>query len=258
VRVIAADIGNSNYHGLNLRVEKRYSNGLQFQANYTFSKFIDDVGSRNELAGYPGANAFANYFNRQADRGLSGNDIRHRFIWSSIYELPVGRGRRLSPKSGVLNAVAGGWSLALIAELRTGSPLSVIELTNNTNSFSDGVRPNVVGDPNLSGDRSRGQKVAQWFNTGAFAAPAAYTFGNAGRTVGEGPGAINLDTSILKDFPVTEHSRLQFRVEALNFINNPNFANPDTRRGSPTFGKITSLASGNQARIIQLGLHLKF
>ena len=248
VRVIAADIGNSNYHGLNLRVEKRYSNGLQFQANYTFSKFVDDLTSRNELAGYPGRNAFANYYDRRADRGLSGNDIRHRFIWSSIYQLPFGGGRRL----------VGGWSLALIGELRTGSPLSVIELVNNTNSFSDGVRPNVVGSPTLSGGRPRGAEVSQWFNVKAFATPAPYTFGNAGRTVGEGPGAISLDASLLKDSKVAERARLQFRVESLNFINNPNFAAPDTRQGSPTFGRITSLIAGNQARIIQLGLHLKF
>jgi hypothetical protein len=204
--------------------------------------------SRNELAGYPGTDAFANYYDRHSDRGLSGNDIRHRFIWSSIYELPFGHGRRY----------LGGWSVALIGELRTGSPLSVVELVNNTNSFSDRVRPNVVGSSNLPGGRSRGSELAQWFNVNAFAAPAAYTFGDAGRTVGEGPGAISLDASILKDFAVTEWARRQFRVESLNFVNNPNFANPDTRQGSPTFGRITSLIAGNQSRIIQLGLHFKF
>jgi hypothetical protein len=248
VRVIAADIGNSSYHGLNLRIQKRYSRGLQFQANYTFSKFIDDLTSRNELAAYPGTDAFADYYNRRADRGLSGNDIRHRFIWSSIYELPAWKRRRY----------LGGWSVGLIGEVRTGSPLSVIELVNNTNSFSDGVRPNVVGSPNLPRGRSRGAELAQWFNVNAFAVPAPYTFGNASRTVGEGPGAISLDASLLKDFSITERSRLQFRVESLNFINNPNFANPDTRQGSATFGKITSLIAGNQSRIIQLGLHWKF
>jgi hypothetical protein len=147
----------------------------------------------------------------------------------------------------------------LIAEVRTGTPLSPVELTNNTNSFSDGVRPNVVGDPNsLSGSRSTAQKLAQWFNVNAFAAPAAYTFGNAGRTFGTGPGATNFDGSILKDFRVIEGHTLQFRLEALNFLNHANFANPNTQRGTATFGQITSLVGGNQACIFQLGLHYKF
>jgi outer membrane receptor protein involved in Fe transport len=241
VSIIAADIGKSNYHGLNIGVEKRYSNGLQFKGNYTYSKFIDNIDSRNELANYPGTNSFTNYYNQSSDRGLSGNDIRNRFVFSSIYALPIRHG------------IWGGWSASLISELRSGTPLSPIELANNTNSFSDGVRPNIVGNPNLSSP-----SLAQWFNTSAFAVPAPYTFGNAGRTFGEGPGAINMDASILKDFTIRERTVFQFRVEALNFLNHANFANPDTRQGSPTFGQINSLVSGNQSRIIQLGLHLKF
>jgi hypothetical protein len=258
VSIIAADVGKSNYHGVNFGVDKRYSNGLLFKANYTYSKFIDNVASRNELAGFPGTGAFTDYYNQASDRGLSGNDIRHRFIWSSIYELPFGHGRRFPASSTILNAAIGGWSAGFIAELRSGTPLSAIELTNNTSSFSDGVRPNVVGDPNLSTDRPLSQKLAQWFNTSAFAAPGRYTFGNAGRTFGEGPGAVNLDASVLKDFSVTEQSVLQIRVEALNVLNHANFANPDTRRGSATFGQVTSLVSGNQGRLLQLGLHFKF
>lgn len=258
VTVISSDIGNSNYHGVNLSIQKRYSNGLQFQANYTFSKQIDDLESRNELAGFPGTNAFADYYNRRGDRGLSGNDIRHRFIWSSVYELPVGSGRRFRPGLPVLKTLAGGWSVGAIAEFRSGTPLSAMELTNNTGSFSDGVRPNVIGDPNaLPGGRSKGEQLLEWFNVNAFGAPAAYTFGNAGRSFGEGPGAISVDTSLLKDFSIRERIVLQFRAEGLNILNHANFANPDTRRGSATFGQITSLVSGNQARIFQLGLHLQ-
>lgn len=258
VSIIAADVGASNYHGVNFDAEKRYSNGLLFKANYTYSKFIDNVAARNELAGFPGTGAFTNYYNQASDRGLSGNDVRHRFVWSSLYELPFGTGRRFRAASKLLNAAAGGWSTGLIAELRSGTPLSAIELTNKTNSFSDGVRPNVTGDPNLASGRPLGQQLAEWFNANAFVAPAPYTFGNAGRTFGEGPGAVNLDGSLLRDIRILENHVLQFRVEALNFLNHANFANPDTRRGSATFGQITSLAAGNQARIFQLGLHYAF
>jgi Carboxypeptidase regulatory-like domain/TonB dependent receptor len=259
VSIISDDIGNSNYHGVNIGVEKRYSKGLQFRGNYTFAKQIDDLDSRNELAAFPGTNAFANFYNRSADRGLSGNDIRHRFVLSSVYDLPFGHGRRFASKNGLVDTVAGGWSLGVIAELRSGTPLSAVELNNNTGSFSDGVRPNVVGDAgSLSSSRSKAAQLAEWFNVNAFAAPAQYTFGNAGRSFGEGPGAISVDTSLLKDFKITERGTLQFRAEGLNILNHANFANPDTRQGSPTFGQVTSLVSGNQARILQLGIHLQF
>jgi len=258
VQVIAADIGNSNYNALNLGINKRYSEGLSLTANYTYSQFIDNVDARNELADYPGVNAFTNYYDQRADKGRSGNDITHRFVLGSIYDLPVGVGRPYVPKSAVASQVLGGWTVGLIAEVRSGTPLSPIELTNDTFSFSDGVRPDVVGNPNLSGSRLLSQRLAEWFNVNAFSVPGPFTFGNAGRTFGEGPGAISVDGSLLKHFNVREKAALEFRAEVLNFLNHPSFANPDTRQGSSTFGQITSLVQGNQSRIIQLGLHLRF
>jgi hypothetical protein len=219
---------------------------------------LDTTDSRNELAAYPGIDAFTNYYNQASDKGLSGNDIRNRLVFSSVYELPVGTGKRFQPGGKLLNGLIGGWSLGVISELRTGTPLSPVELNNLTNSFSDGVRPNVVGNPGLPGGRPLGKQLLEWFNVSAFAAPAAYTFGDAGRTFGEGPGSISLDTSLLKDFPIRERVKLQFRLEVLNALNHPSFANPNTQQGSPTFGQITSLVAGNQARIFQLGAHLKF
>ncbi len=262
VRLLAAEIGSSKYYGFNLHVEKRASNGLSIQGNYTFSRFEDNVPGRDEL-GDPGGslsfyNTYLNMYNRRADWGLSGNDIKHRFIASVIYELPYGKGKAHAPANAFLNQVAGGWSLAYIGELHSGSPYGVMEAVNLTNSFSDGNRPNVVGDPTISGSRSRAQQIAEWFNVNAFAAPAKYTFGNAGRTAGYGPGVISMDLSMLKDFTFRERHAIQFRVEALNFINNPNFALPNVQQGSASFGRITSLIPGNQSRILQLGLHYKF
>lgn len=242
---IAQPLGNSNYHAVNLKVDKRYARGLQFQANYTTSRGIDDVESRGELGGNPGS-ALANVYNRRADRGLSGNSIKHRLISSVVYEVP-------SPW-----AALKGWTIGYIGEFRTGPPIGVNEQVNNTNSFSPANRPNVVGDPKITGSRPRAQQLDAWFNTAAFAAPALYTFGNAGRTTGYGPGAIAMDLSIMKDFKFAERYNVQFRSEMLNFINNPNFNVPNLSRGQAVFGKITSLIDGNQARIIQFGLHFKF
>ena len=261
VSIIAPDIGISNYNGVNVGLKKQYSRGLTFQANYTYSKMLDNVDSRNEIANFPTENgavttgAFANLYNQKANYGLSGSDIRHRFIVSSTYELPFGKGKLLHTDSNALNHVIGGWTLGVINELHTGSPLEAVELTNLTNSFSENNRPNVVGNPNQV---PGGRNLHEWFNTAAFSAPAPFTFGNSGRTFGSGPGFIGLDASLLKDLQISERVVTQFRVEALNLLNHPNFANPDTREGSPTFGQITSLALGNQSRILQLGLHVKF
>jgi hypothetical protein len=253
VQILANNIGASKYDGLSAGIEKRYSAGVSFKANYTFSKLLDNVDARNELAGYPGTDAFTNYYNQAGDWGRSGNDIRHRFVFSTVYDLPFGQTRHFHIPNKAADFLGGGWSVTAITELRSGTALSPVMLTNTTNSFSDGERPNVVGNPSLSNPT-----IAQWFNTAAFAAPAAYVFGDAGRTFGNGPGSVTLDSSLLKDFRFAERVTAQFRVEALNALNHPVFANPNTQFGSATFGQITSLVSGNQSRILQLGLHMQF
>jgi hypothetical protein len=207
------------------------------------------------LAGFPGDNSFTDYYHPKAMWGLSGNDLRHRLIVSGLYDLPFGYGKEFAKNSAVLNEIIGGWSFGTIAELHTGTPLSVVDAVNNTGSFSDGVRPNLVGNPVL--DTSLRTKT-EWFNTAAFQQNPAYTFGDAPRTFGTGPGTVQVDASLLKNFRVHEAANLQFRVEALNVLNHPNWANPNTTFGSPLFGKVTSLQSGNQSRIVQLGLHFTF
>jgi len=259
VALDSADIGSSSYNGVNIGIDKRYSKGLQFRANYTFSKFFDNLDAASELAAYPGTNSFTDYYSPQDRRGLSGNDIRHRLVGGVVYDLPVGDGNAWTPQSHWLNELVAGWSTGIIGELHSGTPLSPVELTNNTGSYSDGVRPNVVGNPNdLSSSRPRSSRLAEWFDTSAFQSPAKYTFGNASRTFGEGPGLISLDASLLKNFKVGERLGVQFRTEALNVLNHANFANPNTQNGSATFGQITSLATGTQSRVLQFALHLQY
>ncbi len=253
VRVIAPTIGNSNYHGLNLRIDKRFSRGLQFNANYTWSKSIDDVESRDEIGGNAGDNAFANQYDRRADRGLSGNHIAHRFIGSATWNLPLRSDRR------AIQHAIGGWSASAIYEARTGSPFGVIE--NNAAAIyptAVTVRSSAVS-PYAQNANWRDNVLSEpFFQTASFVAPAQYTFGNLGRTVAIGPGAIIADLAVLKSVQIREQQRLQFRVEMLNFLNHANFALPNQSRGVANFGRISALANGNQARIIQLGLHYKF
>jgi hypothetical protein len=141
------------------------------------------------------------YYARQLDKSLSGNDIRHRWVSSGVYELPVGRGRPLNISSRPLDLAFGGWSVGTIVEMRSGLAMGVTEQTNRLNAFSPSQRPDVVGDWKLPANRSRHELINQWFNTAAFAFPGNGVLGNAGRAFMTGPGSIGVDISMLEGFP---------------------------------------------------------
>jgi hypothetical protein len=260
VQNLYPDIGQSRYNGINIGVQKRYSHGFQYQLNYTYSKFIDNEESRSELAGYPGIDTYTDYYNPKDRFGLSGNDVRNRLIANGVLELPFGRGKLVNVQSGWLNEVVGGWSISGLAEIHSGTALSVIDATNNTGSYSDGVRPNLTGNPNgLSKSRSRAAKTAEWFNTSAFTQNAAYTFGNAPRTFGRGPDLVTADLTLLKRVAIHEQQGIEFRLEDFNAFNHANLGNPNTVFGNANFGKISTLQSGTTgSRTLQLAAHYTF
>lgn len=242
--------GNSNYHGMNLKVEKRFSQGLNFLANYTFSKFIDDVGSGQENG--QAASGIQNVYNRGDEMALSGNDVRNRFVFSSVYELPLGRGRRWWSQ-GAPAILLGGWNIGAIVTLQDGSPVGLVTQVNTTNAFNPGAqRVDILRDPSLP---EAERNVQRWFDTTAVAAPPQFAFGNAGRTVLTGPGLAKLDLSLLKNFALSERFNVQFRGEAFNAMNRANFEDPGNALGSPNFGVISA---SRDARSIQLGLKLSF
>lgn len=247
--------GSSSYHALNLKVERRYSNGFNLLANYTYSKFLDNIEGGNEFAGGEG-NGYTHPELRALDKSYSGNDLRHRIIGSSVYELPIGKGRRVDIKNSVLDAVVGGWSLGMIAELHSGAPWGAIEQTNLSNTFAGTPRPNLTCDPVIDGGRSRNDYLNQWFNTSCFAAPGTSNFGNAARNLGVGPKQINIDSSVNKRWNFTERYRLLFRTDFYNVPNRPNFAVPAAVRGRGDFGRITS--TRGTGRQIQMSLRLEF
>ena len=242
--------GNSTYHSLNVKVEKRFSHGLNFLANYTWAKFIDDVNAAQEIGQVGGG--IQNLYDRRAEKALAGNDVRHRFVLSSVYELPVGKGRRwLSHGFGAM--VLGGWNVGAIALLQAGSPYGLVTQTNNTNAFTPGSqRVNVLRDPALPASE---RSVERYFDTTAVAAPAPYTFGNSGRALLTGPGIRNLDMSLLKNHRFRENANVQFRVESLNILNHANFEEPGRALGSAGFGVISA---ARDPRILQLGLRFEF
>lgn len=172
-------------------------------------------------------------------------------MWSSVYELPFGKGRPFW-NQGKAAAIFGGWNVGAIVTLQAGSPVGLTVQNNNTNAFSGPLRVNVLRTPELpKGERT----VERWFDTSAVAAPPALTFGNSSRALLTGPGVANWDMSLLKNTSLGESVNLQFRAESFNVFNRANFEEPGRALGAPGFGVI-SIARA--ARTMQLGLKLTF
>ena len=247
---------NSNYNALQARFQQRLSRGFTALASYTWSKSIDDASNFFSSAGDP--NFPQNSYNVAAERGRSNFDVRHRLSVSYSYALPFGKGRQYLADDGWVSTVLSGWETYGIVTLQSGRPFTVALLSEIDNSgtgrsilgFGANDRPNLVGNPEASGGTT-----LQWFNTGAFAFPAPGTFGNAGRNILDGPGFQSVNASLVKNTALTERVNLQFRAEAFNLFNHPNFNLPDNFLGSPTFGRITS---ARDPRHIQFGLKLLF
>ena len=241
---------NSNYNALQMRFQQRLTRGFSALASYTWSKSIDDASNFFSSAGDP--NFPQNSYDVAAERGRSNFDVTHRLSVSYSYALPFRHAEGLAGK------VINGWETFGIVQLQTGRPFTVALLPELDNSgtgrsilgFGANDRPNVAGNPELSNPTT-----SEWFNTAAFAFPAPGTFGNAGRNILEGPGFESVNVSLVKNTNFTETVKLQFRAEAFNLFNHPNFNLPDNFLGSPTFGRITS---ARDPRHIQFGLKLLF
>jgi outer membrane receptor protein involved in Fe transport len=253
VTIESPTLGVSNYYGAMVHLEKRYSSGLNFGASYTFSKFLDNTDEAGAALGNPNSiSPYSNYYDRRADYGPSANDITHRLVLNGIYELPFGTGRRWL-SGNPLRFVVGGWSLGSVFTLQSGPAFSVITQTNTCDCFSAGSqRPNVSSNPALSsGQRS----VGEWFNVDAFSQPATFQFGNAGSGILRGPGLVNLDVSLLRNFRIKEHATLELRGEFFNALNHTNLGISGQTYGTSTFGVISA---AGPARQIEVGARFAF
>ncbi len=225
---IDLDIGKSIYHGFTIKSEKRFGTGLGFLASYTWSKCIDTgaLGSRYDGADSSGRNPL----DTNANRGLCGNDERHRAVASFIYNLPFGR-----HLSGFANTAFANWRIEGILSLESGQPFNVLLPNDNSNTGRLQDFPDLVPgqDPN-DGPRT----ATRWFNVNAFKTAAPFTFGNAGRNITIGPPFKSLDFTLGKNFKLTERQTLEFRAEAFNIVNHTNFLQPGRVFGTPTFGVI--------------------
>lgn len=248
------DFGWSDYNSLQVKLTKRVSQNLNFLANYTYSHALDNGPAPFDL-GHINSDNPQNPYDLNAEIASSDFDVRHSFNLSGLYHLPFGHGQRFFGSWGhPEELVLGGWQFNGILGMRTGTPVNVT--TASSIQACPGMRPNLVGDPTLS----KGQRtLAEYFNTAAFAAPTGGQCipGDTPRNLLTGPGFVNADLSLFKDFAITEKTRLQTRFEFFNATNTPHFANPNADLGTTTtFGSITR-TTGNM-RIIQAAVKLLF
>lgn len=246
--------GNSSYHSAQIKIQRRMSHGLNFLSSYTWSKSID-IQSAAHGSAQPGE-GIQNGLNFGADRAASDFDLRHNFVFSGIYELPFGEGKRISSgHSGFDRYFLGGWKIDGILSLHTGFPFNLYVPYDNANTGSGTLgsteRPSLVGQLHPSGFKP---SLSAWFNTSAVAA-IPYTYGNLGRNVLRQDGLKNIDFSISKETRIRENQRIEFRSEFFNLFNHPNFGPPDGNISDPTFGQV--LSAGNP-RFIQFGLKYVF
>jgi hypothetical protein len=264
-------IGRSAYDSLLLRVEKRLSYGLNFLANYTWSKNleINGTGGSSAFSQNGGTTFPVDSWNLKNEKAVGTLDVPHVFIASFGYELPFGPGKLWLAARGPLGYFFGGWQINGIFSRRSGFTTDIrssrIPAANQlfaTINMPDRVAGQSIYLPN------RG--VDGWFNPAAFSNPGTVTsstgvpitlFGNAQRRIGRGPRASNLDFSLFKNFPIKERFNLQFRAEAFNLSNTPTFLLPGATNsaltiGNANFGRLSS--SSATGRQVQFGLKLLF
>ncbi|MFN0105787.1 MAG: carboxypeptidase regulatory-like domain-containing protein [Bryobacteraceae bacterium] len=246
---------NSNYNAVQIKVEKRMSKGLSLLASYVFSKTISDARGGAD-AGGTAPNAVQDFKNLRAEKSLADEHFPHRFVMSSNYDLPWGRGRALGgsmPKWADL--LVGQWAVGGILTFNSGRLVNIGVQGDPPNvGTAAAARPNVVPgqNPNLSSDR---RSLARWFNTDTFVRQPAFTFGDAGRNLVTAPGLRNLDLALYKVFRVDEKRYFQLRGEFFNASNTPAFGAPGAQLGLATFGLVNSAAD---ARIVQIAAKFYF
>ncbi|HSE98436.1 MAG TPA: carboxypeptidase-like regulatory domain-containing protein [Blastocatellia bacterium] len=245
------------YHSLTLRFEHRLNRGLSFNSFYTISKAIDTSSSTAETGG--SATIAQDSYNQRAEKGLAAFDVRHRFVTSFIYELPIGRGHNFAG-SGTLGRILEGWQIGGILTLQSGQPFTPQLLNGLSGTLAAVDRPDRIRDGNLPSDQ---REPDRWFDTEAFVFPplffdalGPYSIpGNAGRNILTGPGFSNFDFNTQKLIRLTEQQSLQFRWEVFNLTNHPNFNLPGRLFGTPNFGRISS---AKNARLMQFSLRYSF
>jgi hypothetical protein len=246
--------GNSVYHALQTKVEKRFSRGHMFLLSHSWAKAIDDSDS-TQLSTTSGTGNLQDQYNLRGERSRSFQDVRHRLVFSYIYELPFGRGRTfLNGASSNVNRLVGGWQINGITFYQSGRAFTIASAFDHSNTGSSNIRPDATA---ISPDLPSNERSPQRFiNAAAFATPAGFAFGNTGRNVGTGPSQTNFDFSVFKEVALDGEGRrkAQVRGEFFNVLNTPQFQIPNRTFNTPQFGTITETINDN--RDVQLAVRI--
>ena len=240
-------MNSSTYHGMTLKLDRRFASGFQILGVYTYGKSLDYGGSVASGGGSSGGPQTVTCI--RCGRGASGFDVKHRAVINGLYDLPFGKGRKVGIENAIVDAIAGGWQLGGIVTATTGRPFNV-GLQNGVNNGAPSW-PDRIGDGRLDNP-----DPYYWFDASAFKAPAPNNYGNVARGVLYSPGVVNIDMSVVKTFRITEKVGFNFRFEAFNLFNTPYFGFPNASIGSPTVGRITSTVGDN--RSLQLSGRINF
>jgi hypothetical protein len=260
--LLFGDVGKTSYDSLQIKAEtKTPKYGLYALFSYTYSKTYD-----NGLSDGLGSLLSAPYFPlpnwNKLDWGLSQINLDNNFTGSIIYDLPIGRGKKFGNDwSGVANTLLGNWQLTLIEKITSGFGVPLIDSNNQSNVFFNaGGNGNNYNRPDqVSGcdPYAANHGANQWINPACFVAPAKGLLGDANRVPVTGPGFVNTDFSVIKQFALPrEGMGLNFRAEFFNLFNHPQFGSPVADISAPGFGSVNSTV--NNPRLVQFGLKLTF
>lgn len=280
--------GQSFYNAFKGELQRRFTNGIQFSASYTYSKLITDAAS-DLYGGSPLTGVLQNPDDRRSLRSLSPDDVPHSFVFSYLLELPFGKGKKFLNQGGILDRIVGGWQVSGIQRYRSGTPITVF-IAGGRRDFLDllgiagNLRPNLTGQPFYANNSvvPGADATFRYINAGAFSAPppfagtsaaigsaeyAAY-YANPLRFLGTAAPTFNglrtkpfltEDLSILKKTRITETTAFEFRVEFFNLLNRSRPAGPDANFDNlGNFGNSGYFSDINQPRRIQLGARFIF
>lgn len=249
--------GNQRYDALQATLQKRFSHGLQYQVAYTYSKCMtNSSGYYGSWGGQalPTSPYWQNLYDERAEWGPCYYDVTHTLTSYAVYELPVGKGKRIGDNwNAVARGVLGNWQVSPILTLHGGFPIT-IAAGDASGTNSRGPRANCIGPAQHFGRRNHPSGGFQWFDAAAFGPPNPGTFGTCGVGTVRGPGLTTLDLGVQKEFPIDEKRRIQFRAEFLNFTNTPILNAPFFAVGAD-LGRVNS---SQGPRNIQFGLKIYY
>lgn len=245
-------VGRTDYNALQTQIQRRMKNGLGFTASFTYGSAKGDFLDHLAAGGGASGNVPQDAYNLDADYGPLEFDIKKRFVFSFVYELPAGRGRA-TELSGI-GRIFNDWSVNGILSLEDGRPFTITGSNRSNTGPGHSSRANCLGDAQPSGfDKT----LAKWFDTSQFADTVANTHGNCGVNTVRGPGAKNLNMSLFRSFPLPKDRRIEFRAEAYNVLDWEAYAFPGSSVANPTtFGVINGVR--NSPREMQFAIKLYF